>query len=42
MPFSGPVTDQPYMTMQIIRLVQMNYRKHLDEKMKKIKTGKKA
>ena len=37
MPFSGPVTDQPYMTMQIIRLVQMNYRKHLDEKMKKIR-----
>ena len=39
MPFSGPVTDQPYMTMQIIRLVQMNYRKHLNENMKKIKSS---
>ena len=42
MPFSGPVTNQPYMTMQIIRLVQMNYRKHLNDKMKSIKASPKS
>ena len=36
LPFEGSITDQPYMTMQIIRLVQMNYRKHLNENMKKV------
>lgn len=38
LPFEGTITDQPYMTMQIIRLVQMNYRKHLNENIKKIKS----
>ncbi len=39
LPFPGSAIDQPYMSMQIIRLVQMNYRKHLNEKMKKIKSS---
>lgn len=40
LPFEGTITDQPYMTMQILKLIQLNYRKHLSERMKKIK-GKK-
>lgn len=24
--------DQPYMTMQVVRLIQLNYRRHLAEK----------
>lgn len=41
LPFEGGAGDQPYMTMQILRLVQVNYRKHLNEKMKSIKAGSK-
>ena len=37
LPFPGAATDQPYMTMQVIKLIQLNYRKHLADKMKKIK-----
>jgi len=36
LPFKGTIMDQPYMSMQVIRLVQMNYRKHLNENMKRI------
>ena len=28
--------NQPYMTMQVLKLIQLNYRKHLQEKMKKL------
>lgn len=28
--------DQPYMTMQVLRLIQLNYRKHLYDRMKKL------
>jgi hypothetical protein len=34
LPFPGGIMDQPYMSMQIIRLIQLNYRKHLNEKMR--------
>ncbi len=36
MPFTGSIMDQPYMTMQVLRLIQLNYRKHLNDKMKKL------
>lgn len=35
MPFEGSISEQPYMTMQVIKLIQLNYRKHLNEKVKK-------
>jgi hypothetical protein len=28
--------DQPYMTMQVIKLIQLNYRRHLHEQAKKL------
>jgi hypothetical protein len=28
--------DQPYMSMQVLKLIQLNYRKHLHEKIKKL------
>ena len=34
LPFPGGVPDQPYMTMQILKVVQAEYRKHLNEKLK--------
>lgn len=37
LPFPGSAADQPYMTMQVIKLIQLNYRKHLAEKMKRIR-----
>ena len=37
LPFPGSASDQPYMTMQVIKLIQLNYRKHLADKMKRIK-----
>ena len=37
LPFSGSAVDQPYMTMQVIKLIQLNYRKHLADKMRKLK-----
>lgn len=37
LPFEGPITDQPYMTMQIIKLAQLNYKKYLEDKIKKMK-----
>ena len=38
LPFPGSASDQPYMTMQVIKLIQLNYRKHLADKMKSLKT----
>ncbi len=38
LPFEGSISDQPYMTMQVLKLIQLNYRRHLNEKMKKLKT----
>ena len=38
LPFEGSVSDQPYMTMQVLKLIQLNYRRHLNEKIKKIKS----
>lgn len=37
LPFPGAASDQPYMTMQVIKLIQLNYRKHLADRMKKLK-----
>ena len=37
LPFPGSAADQPDMTMQVIKLIQLNYRKHLADKMKRIK-----
>jgi hypothetical protein len=37
LPFPGGVSDQPYMTMQVMKIIQAEYRKHLNEKMKRIK-----
>lgn len=34
LPFPGGVLDQPYMTMQVLKVVQVEYRKNLKEKMK--------
>ena len=34
LPFPGGVLDQPYMTMQVLKVVQMEYRKHLNERVK--------
>jgi len=28
--------DQPYMSMQILKLIQLNYRRHLTEQAKKM------
>jgi hypothetical protein len=28
--------DQPYMTMQVLKLIQLNYRRHLHEQAKKL------
>ena len=42
LPFPGSAMDQPYMTMQILKLIQLNFRKHLAEKAESIrlKTGR--
>lgn len=37
LPFGGSVMEQPYMSMQVLKLIQLNYRKHLNEQMKRIK-----
>jgi len=33
-PFEGSLLDQPYITMDILRIIQLNYRIHLKKKMK--------
>ncbi len=30
LPFPGGVLDQPYMTMQVLKVIQAEYRKHLN------------
>lgn len=37
LPFPGGVLDQPYMTMQVLKVIQAEYRKHLNEKLRNIK-----
>ena len=32
LPFPGGILDQPYMTMQVLKVIQAEYRKHLKEK----------
>ena len=39
MPFPGALMDQPYMTMQIILLVQEGYRKMLSERVEKMRAS---
>ncbi len=42
LPFEGGALDQPYMTMQVLKLVQLNYRKHLNEQVRKLKQKSKG
>ena len=37
LPFPGGIIDQPYMTMQILKVIQAEYRNHLNEKVKRMK-----
>ena len=34
--FPGGILDQPYMTMQVLKVIQMEYRKHIAEKNKNL------
>jgi len=36
LPFEGSIMKQPYMSMQILKLIQLNYRKFLYERMQKL------
>jgi len=36
LPFAGAIAEQPYMTMQVLKLIQLNYRKHVAEKAKRL------
>lgn len=44
LPFEGAIADQPYMTMQVLKVIQASYRKHLNDNIKRIqsKSGRKA
>ena len=37
LPFPGGILDQPYITMQVLKISQSEYRKHLNEKVKRIR-----
>lgn len=39
LPFPGGVLDQPYMTMQVLKVIQMEYRKHQIEKVGRLRNG---
>ena len=39
LPFPGGVLDQPYMTMQVLKVIQMEYRKHQSEKVGRLRNG---
>lgn len=39
LPFSGSLMDQPYMTMQILLVIQSAFRQVLSARMEKIKAG---
>ena len=43
LPFEGAIADQPYMTMQVLKVIQASYRKHLSDNVKRIqqKSGRK-
>jgi len=34
LPFPGGVLDQPYMTMQVLKVIQMEFRKNTKEKLR--------
>ena len=36
LPFPGGILDQPYMTMQVLKVIQAEYRKHLNEKAQRL------
>ena len=36
LPFPGGVLDQPYLTMQVLKVIQGEYRKHLTEKVERL------
>jgi len=38
LPFEGAIADQPYMTMQVLKVIQASYRKHLSDNVKRIQT----
>ena len=38
MPFPGALSEQPYMTMQVVLLIQQSFKKVLSEKVEKMKT----
>lgn len=44
LPFGGAMADQPYMTMQVLKIIQSAYRKHLNDNMKRIqsKSGRRS
>lgn len=37
LPFPGGALDQPYLTLQILKIIQAEYRKYLKEKVKSIR-----
>lgn len=37
LPFPGSILDQPYMTMQVLKVIQVEFRKSLKEKMNSFK-----
>ena len=37
LPFPGSIVDQPYMSMQILKIIQINYKKSINDKMEKLK-----
>lgn len=37
LPFPGSIIDQPYASFEICKLIQLNYRIHLNNRMKKLK-----
>lgn len=39
LPFPGALMDQPYMTMQILLVIQSAFRQVLNARMEKIKAG---
>lgn len=40
LPFEGTIMDQPYMTMQIIKLAQLNYKIYCADKVQQLKAKK--
>lgn len=42
LPFPGSTLDQPYMSMQVIKIIQGVYRKFLVDKQKQMMAGQKS